>query len=102
MWSGNLHNAKHRKVAMFCTGGIRCEKASSFMLSQGFEEVFHLKGGILKYLEEVPAEQSKWQGSCFVFDQRVAVGHGLEPSGDEICLGCRMPLRDGDKLSPLV
>ena len=97
----NLHNAKHRKVAMFCTGGIRCEKASSFMLSQGFKEVFHLKGGILKYLEEMPPEQSKWQGSCFVFDQRVAVGHGLEPSGDEICFGCRMPLRVEDKLSPL-
>lgn len=97
----NLHNAKHRKVAMFCTGGIRCEKASSFMLEQGFDEVFHLKGGILKYLEEIPAEQSMWNGACFVFDHRVAVGHGLQPSGDEICFGCRMPLRPDDKQSEL-
>ncbi len=97
----HLHNAKHRKVAMFCTGGIRCEKASSFMRSQGFEEVFHLKGGILKYLEVVPESESRWHGSCFVFDQRVAVGHGLKPSGDELCHGCRTPLREGDKQSPL-
>jgi UPF0176 protein len=68
----------HRKVAMFCTGGIRCEKASSYMLSQGFEEVFHLKGGILKYLEQVPEEESRWRGECFVFDERVALGHGLK------------------------
>jgi UPF0176 protein len=72
----NLDPAKHRKVAMFCTGGIRCEKASAFMLQQGFPEVFHLKGGILKYLEEVPAQSSKWQGECFVFDRRTSVGHG--------------------------
>ncbi|MGO4706323.1 rhodanese-related sulfurtransferase [Microvirga sp. 2MCAF38] len=72
----------HKKVAMFCTGGIRCEKASSYMLSRGFEEVYHLKGGILKYLEEVPEEQSRWDGACFVFDERVALGHGLvEQSG---------------------
>jgi UPF0176 protein len=69
----HLNPAVHKKVAMFCTGGIRCEKASSFMLSQGFQEVYHLKGGILKYLEEVPAEESLWQGECFVFDQRIAV-----------------------------
>lgn len=68
---------RHKKVAMFCTGGIRCEKASSYLLSQGFEQVYHLKGGILKYLEEVPAEQSKWRGECFVFDERVTVGHAL-------------------------
>jgi UPF0176 protein len=97
----HLHNSRQRKVAMFCTGGIRCEKASSFMLSQGFEHVYHLKGGILKYLEEVPASESMWKGSCFVFDQRVGVGHGLQPSGDELCHGCRMPLRPGDKESPL-
>lgn len=72
----NLDPAKHRKVAMFCTGGIRCEKASAYMLQQGFPEVFHLKGGILKYLEEVPAELSKWDGECYVFDERVSVGHG--------------------------
>ncbi|MBF9233331.1 oxygen-dependent tRNA uridine(34) hydroxylase TrhO [Microvirga alba] len=72
-----LDPTKHKKVAMFCTGGIRCEKASSYMLSQGFEEVFHLKGGILKYLEEIPQTQSRWNGECFVFDERTALGHGL-------------------------
>ena len=73
----HLDPSKHKKVAMFCTGGIRCEKASSFMLEEGFEEVYHLKGGILKYLEEVPTQKSLWEGECFVFDQRVAVRHGL-------------------------
>jgi UPF0176 protein len=77
-----LDPAKHRKVAMFCTGGIRCEKASSYMLNQGFEEVFHLKGGILKYLEDVPETESRWKGECFVFDERVALGHGLVESGE--------------------
>jgi UPF0176 protein len=72
-----LDPKRHTKVAMFCTGGIRCEKASSYMLAQGFEEVFHLKGGILKYLEEVPETESRWNGGCFVFDERVALGHGL-------------------------
>jgi UPF0176 protein len=72
-----LDPAKHRKIAMFCTGGIRCEKASSLLLAQGFAEVYHLKGGILKYLEEVPEDQSRWRGECFVFDERVALGHGL-------------------------
>ena len=71
----NLDPAKHRKVAMFCTGGIRCEKASAYMLQQGFPEVFHLKGGILKYLELVPEEASQWQGACYIFDERVSVGH---------------------------
>ncbi len=96
----NLPNAKPKKVAMFCTGGIRCEKASSYMKSQGFGEVYHLKGGILKYLEVVPATQSKWQGECFVFDHRVAVGQGLVPTSLEMCHGCRMPLGAGDKQSP--
>lgn len=72
-----LDPKKHKKVAMFCTGGIRCEKASSYMLAHGFEEVYHLKGGILKYLEEIPQEQSLWDGSCYVFDDRIALGHGL-------------------------
>ena len=72
----NLDPAKHRKVAMFCTGGIRCEKASAFLLQEGFGEVFHLKGGILKYLEEVPQQESAWRGECFVFDRRTSVGHG--------------------------
>jgi UPF0176 protein len=75
----NLDPAKHRKVAMFCTGGIRCEKASAFMLQEGFGEVYHLKGGILKYLEEIPEQESRWEGTCYVFDRRVAVGHGLTP-----------------------
>lgn len=75
--SRELSPVKHRKIAMFCTGGIRCEKASSFLLSRGFDEVYHLKGGILRYLEETPAEQSQWQGECFVFDGRIALGHGL-------------------------
>jgi len=74
-----LQEAKKKKVAMFCTGGIRCEKASAFMLSEGFDEVYHLQGGILKYLEEVPADESQWDGHCYVFDHRVAVGHGLLP-----------------------
>lgn len=72
-----LDPLRHRKVAMFCTGGIRCEKASSYMLAQGFEEVFHLKGGILKYLEDMPEAESRWKGECFVFDERIGLGHGL-------------------------
>lgn len=88
----NLDPAKHKKVAMFCTGGIRCEKASSYMLANGFENVYHLKGGILKYLETVNEEDSKWKGDCFVFDKRVAVGHGLKEGEWTICHGCREPL----------
>ena len=88
----NLDPAKHKKVAMFCTGGIRCEKASSYMLAQGFENVYHLKGGILKYLETIPADQSTWEGECFVFDQRVSVGHGLVEGSHSVCHGCREPL----------
>ena len=91
--------AKHKKVAMFCTGGIRCEKASSYMLQQGFDEVYHLKGGILKYLEEVPAEQSKWQGECFVFDNRVTVGHDLAPGEYDQCHACRHPISAADMAS---
>ncbi len=79
-----LDPVRHRKVAMFCTGGIRCEKASSYMLAHGFENVFHLKGGILAYLENVPAEDSRWQGECFVFDERVALGHGLSERAREM------------------
>jgi UPF0176 protein len=88
----NLDKTKHKKVAMFCTGGIRCEKASSYMKQQGFEEVYHLQGGILKYLETVPKEQSLWEGECFVFDQRVGVKHGLEVGEYDQCYACRMPL----------
>jgi UPF0176 protein len=95
----NLDAGKQKKVAMFCTGGIRCEKASSYMLSQGFEEVYHLKGGILKYLEKVPAEESLWQGECFVFDQRVSVTEGLKPGEFDQCHGCRHPISLQDKES---
>ena len=90
---------KHRKVAMFCTGGIRCEKASSYMLGQGFAEVFHLKGGILKYLEEVPQAQSRWQGDCFVFDNRVTVRHDLSEGDYDQCHACRTPVSASDRLS---
>ncbi len=93
----NLDPAKHKKIAMFCTGGIRCEKASSYMLAHGFEEVYHLHGGILKYLETIPADQSQWDGECFVFDRRVAVGHGLTEGEHDICYGCRFPLTPSDK-----
>lgn len=96
----NLDPAKHKKVAMFCTGGIRCEKATAFMLEQGFEDVYHLQGGILKYLEKIPAEQSLWEGECFVFDQRVAVGHGLSVGQHDQCRSCRYPISPEDKASP--
>jgi UPF0176 protein len=96
----HLDPKKNKKVAMFCTGGIRCEKASSFMLSQGFEQVFHLKGGILKYLEEVPESESLWEGECFVFDQRIAVSHGLELGTHDMCPSCGHPISDTDKASP--
>ena len=97
----NLDPKKHKKVAMFCTGGIRCEKASSFMLSQGFQEVYHLRGGILKYLEEISAEESLWQGECFVFDQRVAVQHGVAIGAYEMCRSCGHPISEADKASPV-
>jgi len=84
---------------MFCTGGIRCEKASAFMLKEGFEEVYHLQGGILKYLEEVPEEESTWEGECFVFDNRVAVNHALEKGQYDQCYGCRHPITMEDKQS---
>ena len=90
---------KHKKVAMFCTGGIRCEKASSYMMSEGFDEVYHLEGGILKYLEEVKSEESLWQGECFVFDQRVAIKHGLEVGDYDQCYACRYPLSADDMKS---
>jgi UPF0176 protein len=89
------------KVAMFCTGGIRCEKSTAFLKAEGVEAVFHLQGGILKYLEEVPAEQSLWQGECFVFDERVTVGHGLVQGGYGLCRACRRPLSDADRSSTL-
>lgn len=90
---------KSKKVAMFCTGGIRCEKSTSFMLEQGFDEVYHLEGGILKYLEKVPEEESLWQGECFVFDERVAVNHQLEKGQYEQCFACRYPITEDDMKS---
>jgi UPF0176 protein len=84
---------------MFCTGGIRCEKASAFMLNEGFEEVYHLEGGILKYLEDIPADESTWEGECFVFDNRVAVNQALEKGQYDQCYGCRHPITEQDKLS---
>ncbi len=97
----NLDPAKHKKVAMFCTGGIRCEKSTAYMKEQGFEEVYHLHGGILQYLEDVPSEESLWQGECFVFDNRVSVDHGLNPGTYELCHGCREPITQADKASDL-
>lgn len=97
----NYDPTKHKKVAMFCTGGIRCEKASSYMLQQGFETVYHLKGGILKYLEEIPEQESAWEGECFVFDERVGLKHGLEIGEMELCRGCRNPISQEDKDSAL-
>ncbi|HET8710714.1 MAG TPA: rhodanese-related sulfurtransferase [Spongiibacteraceae bacterium] len=93
--------SKHKKVAMFCTGGIRCEKASAFMLQAGFAEVYHLKGGILKYLEDVPEQESLWRGECFVFDNRVAVDHSLQKGSYELCHACGWGVRAEDKQSPL-
>jgi len=94
-------DGKKPKVAMFCTGGIRCEKSTAFMRSQGYDEVYHLEGGILKYLETIPETQSQWQGQCFVFDERVSVGHGLVPGQHGLCRACRQPLDDADLASVL-
>jgi UPF0176 protein len=97
----NLDPAKHKKVAMFCTGGIRCEKSTAYLKEQGFDEVYHLEGGILKYLEEVPKEETLWEGDCFVFDNRVSVNHDLQKGQYDQCYGCRMPITEEDKLSEL-
>jgi UPF0176 protein len=96
----HLNPQQHKQVALFCTGGIRCEKATSYLLAQGFEEVYHLQGGILKYLEEVPASESLWEGECFVFDDRVAVTHGLEAGTHQLCWGCGNPITEVDLTAP--
>ena len=96
----HLQPSRHKKVAMFCTGGIRCEKSTSYLVSQGFEQVWHLQGGVLKYLEEVPASESRWQGECFVFDARVAVNHDLEKGSFDKCYACRHPITEAAKHSP--
>lgn len=95
-WEANKARFGNTKIAMFCTGGIRCEKSTNYLMSQGVEEVFHLKGGILKYLEDVPEEQSQWRGECFVFDGRVSVGHGLREGDHKLCYACRRPLEPED------
>lgn len=95
----NLMQHKDKPIAMYCTGGIRCERSTSYLKALGFKEVYHLKGGILKYLEEMPEEESLWDGECFVFDQRVAVKHGLELGSYDMCFGCRMPISESDKNS---
>ena len=96
----NLVAHKERPIAMFCTGGIRCEKATSYLVAEGFKKVFHLEGGILNYLETIPEEQSLWRGGCFVFDRRVALGHGLKPLPMRLCYGCLAPLDEDDFSSP--
>lgn len=96
----NLDPAKHRKVAMYCTGGIRCEKSTALLKQLGFDNVYHLKGGILKYLEQVPEQESLWEGECFVFDERVTVDHRLQPGSYQQCHACRMPVSAADMASP--
>lgn len=99
-WEENKDRFHNKKVAMFCTGGIRCEKSTNYLIGQGVEDVYHLKGGILKYLEEVPQTDSTWDGECFVFDARVSVGHGLAEGPHVLCYACRRPLLPTDKSRP--
>ncbi|NPD14522.1 rhodanese-related sulfurtransferase [Xinfangfangia sp. D13-10-4-6] len=99
-WEENRERFHNKRIAMFCTGGIRCEKSTNYLLSQGVEDVFHLKGGILKYLEETPPEDSLWQGECYVFDARVSVGHGLVPGDYTSCGACRRPVSAEDRKAP--
>jgi UPF0176 protein len=96
----NLPPDRDEKIALYCTGGIRCEKATSLLRQMGYRKVYHLRGGILKYLETIPPEQTSWEGSCFVFDQRVGLGHGLRESGHVLCHGCRHPLSPDDLRDP--
>ena len=99
-WEANKHRFHNKRIAMFCTGGIRCEKSTNYLLGQGVDQVYHLKGGILKYLEEVPEDQSTWQGECFVFDRRVSVGHGLTEGPHLLCHACRRPILPQDRSHP--
>lgn len=99
-WDENKDRFHNKRVAMFCTGGIRCEKSTNFLIGQGVEDVFHLKGGILQYLEDIPAEDSSWEGECFVFDGRVSVGHGLKEGPHLLCHACRQPILSEDKARP--
>ncbi|WP_099825928.1 rhodanese-related sulfurtransferase [Oceaniglobus indicus] len=99
-WQANSDRLQGKRIAMFCTGGIRCEKSTAYLRAQGVPEVFHLKGGILKYLETVPESESRWQGECFVFDQRVAVKHGLQQGDHTLCHGCRHPVSPAEREHP--
>ena len=99
-WQENKQRFHNKRIAMFCTGGIRCEKSTNYLLGQGVEDVYHLKGGILKYLEDVPKDDSTWNGECFVFDGRVSVGHGLVEGPHELCFACRQPILPEDKNRP--
>lgn len=99
-WKQNAHRFEGKRIAMFCTGGIRCEKSTNYLLSQGVGDVFHLRGGILKYLEEVPEQESLWQGECFVFDRRVSLKHGLKQGRHGLCHACRRPLAPEDREHP--
>jgi UPF0176 protein len=99
-WSANRERFAGKKIAMFCTGGIRCEKSTNWLLGQGVADVFHLKGGILRYLEEIPKAESLWQGECFVFDRRVSVGHGLHPGDLTSCGACRRPVTEQGRADP--
>ncbi|MBF9035215.1 rhodanese-related sulfurtransferase [Rhodobacterales bacterium HKCCE2091] len=100
-WEANGYRFANKRIAMFCTGGIRCEKSTAFLREQGVEDVYHLQGGILKYLEEIPEAESLWNGGCFVFDERVSVGHGLKATGHTLCRACRRPLTDADRADPV-
>ncbi|WP_146347086.1 oxygen-dependent tRNA uridine(34) hydroxylase TrhO [Phaeobacter marinintestinus] len=99
-WEDNKERFHNKRIAMFCTGGIRCEKSTNYLLGQGIPEVYHLKGGILRYLEETPEDDSTWKGECFVFDNRVSVGHGLKEGPHVLCHGCRRPILPEDKARP--
>ena len=99
-WQANRDRFEGKRVAMFCTGGIRCEKSTNYLLGQGVDQVYHLKGGILKYLEGVPEAESLWRGQCFVFDDRVSVGHGLKPGNLKVCGACRRPVTAADQSAP--
>ena len=100
-WQANRERFHNKRIAMFCTGGIRCEKSTNYLISQGVEDVYHLQGGILKYLEDVPAEQSLWDGECYVFDGRVSVGHGLVAGDYTSCGACRRPVSSADRADPV-
>lgn len=99
-WTDNAHRFQGKRIAMFCTGGIRCEKSTNYLISQGVDQVYHLQGGILKYLEDVPQKDSAWQGECFVFDQRVSLTHGLAQGRHGLCHACRRPLAPEDRARP--